>query len=437
MAREPRNRRVFRPSDPKSIVLAGIAAGALSVTLGTRAADAHQSPCWEVGRSTSSTVQTDERGDLRMRVANEECTAEMRVEGEVRFTEDFRGVAGVSPGGLVRIAEDERGTERRLEVRRGEDGSPEYEYRLDGRARPFDAEARAWLAETLLVLFRRTGYAAEERVAWLLSRDGAAGVLREVEHITSSSAARRYLGYLLARSPDDDTAIRALELAARRISSSSQLGDLLASVAESRRLEGAVAEAWLRGVQELSSSSARRKALSAALDVRPVDRDLVLRIVREAEDISSSSAQRDVLRAALDAAEGDEEVLAAVLRASEGVSSSSARGSILERAGEARLTSLAVQEAYLGSVAGISSSSVKRKTLQRLVTKDGVTADELALALVAGRSIGSSSELADLLVTVARRHTLEGPLREAYLTAAREVSSRSERERALAALGGS
>ncbi|HYH79476.1 MAG TPA: M56 family metallopeptidase [Longimicrobium sp.] len=58
-------------------------------------------------------------------------------------------VASVDPGGSLRVATIRNGVRRELLVVRGADGRPTYDYRENGAPRPFDAEARAWLARML------------------------------------------------------------------------------------------------------------------------------------------------------------------------------------------------------------------------------------------------------------------------------------------------
>ena len=91
-----------------------------------------------------------------------------------------------------------------------------------------DAEAAQRLSETLLIFFRRTGYAAEERVAWLLGQGGANAVLDEIHELQSNSARRAYSEALVrTQTLDTPTLVRLMRDASRQISSNSQLAGVL------------------------------------------------------------------------------------------------------------------------------------------------------------------------------------------------------------------
>jgi beta-lactamase regulating signal transducer with metallopeptidase domain len=59
------------------------------------------------------------------------------------------GVARIEPDGFLRVAEERGGVRHELTARRGPDGRTAYDYRENGVPKPFDAEARRWMAQSL------------------------------------------------------------------------------------------------------------------------------------------------------------------------------------------------------------------------------------------------------------------------------------------------
>jgi hypothetical protein len=189
--------------------------------------------CWDTERRDVSLHHTVNRDVRVLRVTSRDCYAEILVEGELRFSPDFAAIAWISPGGVFRAIEERGRSREELIARPARDGSVELTWLVDGRARPFDAEAADRLTETLLIFFRRTGYAAEDRVAWLLGQGGASAVLDEILELQSNSARRAYSESLVRREPlDTPTLVRLMRDGSRRITSNSQLSAVLGAVAE-------------------------------------------------------------------------------------------------------------------------------------------------------------------------------------------------------------
>src|SRR5439155_1348941 len=105
---------------------------------------------------------------------------------------DFTDIATLASGGRIVIKVDYGAHDRRLTIERGPGGALEREYKVDGSDKPFDDEARTWLAETLTLLFRRSGFMAEERARWILDRRGIQGLITELGEISGDYGRRIY-----------------------------------------------------------------------------------------------------------------------------------------------------------------------------------------------------------------------------------------------------
>lgn len=327
----------------------------------------------------------------------------IRTEGQIDLTDDWTGIASLSPGATVRIEEEGRGVERRLDITAGSGGQPVYTWKVAGRERAFDAEARQWLQGMLLDLVRGTGYEADERVAYFLNRQGPEGVLAEISQIPSGYVKRIYFQKLFARRELAPALVeRAIRQAGREIEAGYDLHQTLTAAAESQEMTAPIALAYAEAAGSIDSDHERRITLAALIDKGRLD---------------SRS-------------------LAAVLRATRGMESDHDLRLVLTSvAGESALDEDELQRAYVEAASSIESSHDRRQALSAVVKRDDLSEEALLAVLRAARGIDSSHDCASVLVELAGRHTLSGAAREAYLEAASSISSGYDRERAEAALG--
>src|SRR4051812_47264666 len=122
----------------------------------------------------------------RMETADGGHRISLRSSGQVRFSDDDRGVADVEPGAGLGIEETlAGGTDRRVEFRGLRDGRIERAfYRDDRPARP-TADDEAWIGRMIERSLRESGSHAPERVARIYRQGGVDAVLREVAEIGS------------------------------------------------------------------------------------------------------------------------------------------------------------------------------------------------------------------------------------------------------------
>ena len=329
------------------------------------------------------------------------CSLEMELEGEIRFAADGRGIDRLGPGAMIEIEEDADVT-RELVITPGPGGRPQYRWKVDGDARPFDAEARGWLAGALPEIFRTTGLQASERVARLFEAGGVPAVLSEVRRMSSDHVQGLYFSELLEQSPlSTGDAVRILDAAGESLGSDHELGGVLSRVPSEWLGERRVQAAFVRSASTLGSDHEAGRVLKALLrrgDLAPEPLDAVMALTGE---IGSDHELAGVLRVALDEFPRDRSVPQAIFE-----------------------------------VAGSIGSDHELGQLLRAVIDRGPR-DEATLTAVlrAADDIGSDHELAELLVHLARRAELDGSLRDRYLEAAAGIGSRHAHERALNALG--
>jgi beta-lactamase regulating signal transducer with metallopeptidase domain len=190
-------------------------------------------------------------------------TVNIEAEGKFELTGDWTGIARLSPGAEIQLEEEVRGIERRLDVNPGKGGRPVYRYRVNGRERPFDAEGRKWLQAMLLDFLRTSGYKADERVAWILKRQGPAGVLAEISRIGNDHGSRIYLEQLFKQAKLEPAVVeRALRQAGRQIESDYELRLALTSVLDRQALNEAAVLAYVEAARQIGSDYESLQTLS-------------------------------------------------------------------------------------------------------------------------------------------------------------------------------
>ena len=350
-------------------------------------------------RATSSHEGDDGLTSVRFLslVEGGDCS-EATVVGRVKFTDAEDDVADMPLAAYTEFGERKRGgSTRELVVRRADDGSIAHIYRVDGKAAPYDDDARRWFAGFLPVVLREASINTPERVARVRSQGGVDAVLALIARINSSGSKRAHYEALIAQgrlSGDDfDQVVRH---AGRNIPSSGDLRSVLTKAAPSLRGGVRSGSAIEQAVLAVPSSGDRTAVLRAF--GQTTDRDMLLSVMRMAETIPSSGDKSSLLKtlapsyldrdddALRDAffrtlstvpssgdmrsvltgsvmgyAAANEKVAYAVARAAADVPSSGDRAAVLLGLADARaLKSARVRDAYLKATEGMSGGDATR-----------------------------------------------------------------------------
>ncbi|MEO6193504.1 MAG: M56 family metallopeptidase, partial [Thermoanaerobaculia bacterium] len=205
----------------------------------------------------------------------------IRTEGKIDLNEDWTGIVGLARGAEMRIEEEMGRTTRRLDVEPGSDGRPVYTWKVDGTERPFDAAGQKWLQGMLLQLVRVAGYAADERVAMILKRQGPDGVFAEISQIPGDYVKAIYFKKLLAhRELGAPVVERVLRQAGKEIKSDYELSQTLSAAAGSQPLTESLSTAYAEAAASIQSDYEQKQALTALVSrgrLTPASLALVLR----------------------------------------------------------------------------------------------------------------------------------------------------------------
>jgi hypothetical protein len=115
---------------------------------------------------------------------------------------DESDVARLGPGAVLEIEQRRAGVTRSLRMVPGP-GGPIREYKVDGVARAFDAEAKTWLWAAIPDIYRLSGLQAEARAKRILDRGGAAALLDEIGMLKNDFVRATYLGQFFAQAQPD------------------------------------------------------------------------------------------------------------------------------------------------------------------------------------------------------------------------------------------
>jgi hypothetical protein len=334
-------------------------------------------------------------------LSDAERCAEATLLGAVSFTADERDVAALAPGGMASFRERTGGREWSLRVTADRAGALAREVTRDGRAAPYDDEARAWLAGFLPEVLREAAIDARGRVARLRARGGVPAVLADIGRIRSSGAKRAHYEALL----DDGTlsgadAERVTRQAAGDLASSGDLSAVLQKVPRRALTTPGARAAVGEAVGRIASSGDRRETLETLAPT--ADRDLLLRLAEAARGLPSSGDKAEFLRTAASYyLTPDDDGLRA---------------------------------AYFGVATTVPSSGDLRDVLMHALPFARAERGVTEAVLDAAGHMASSGDRSDVLVALAEGRLLTTrALRDAYVRAAEALPSSGDRARVLAA----
>jgi len=356
---------------------------------------------WTVRDASSSMrIQMDDDA-IEVKAEVDDCELEVDLSGEITFNAEETEIVALSAGGELEIEEKRGRSSRRLRIEADGSGDLEHRWWVDRDERPYDADARAWLSDMILVLFRRAGIQAEERAERILARDGVDGLLEEISYIPGDHVAGIYYGVLLSRAElEPETVRRVVGRAAQDIESDHTLARLLVTVADNQPLDESVQVAYVEASGSIDSDFERGRVLTAIL---------------QREDLSP-------------------EVARAMLQAATEISSDHELARLLVGMVESGSLDDAMAEDFFRAVGTIESDFEQRRVLAAALSGGMAGRRFLDMALEAAADIGSDHELARLLIDVADRYPAGDEIPASYLAAAANIDSDFELARVLAGL---
>ena len=391
--------------------------------------DAFAGSLFNWGNGTTHT-QTNGRDSYQYRNSRTGEKISLTIEGRVQFTADDADVAAMDPDAEFELSDTRQGVSRELVITQV-DGKLVRDYRVDGDAAPFDAAARAWLAERLPHLMRETGMNAEARGKRILAAGGTAALLTEIDLIRGDHARRRYLEVLFANATLDDAQMRRALDTVRGLGSDYEMRQALSAGLASQVLSPARQAQLLEVAAGMGSDYEQAVLLMELAERQPLTGPVLPAWRTALEGIGSDYEQRRVLDALM--ARNEPAAARLALDSARGISSDYEARQVLATATPQARADAGTRQAWFSVLEGIGSDYEQRQALETLITAGPVDVALADAVLASLDAIGSGHEAAATLRTLAAAMPADAGLIERYRAVARRLSDheRGQAEKAL------
>jgi beta-lactamase regulating signal transducer with metallopeptidase domain len=391
---------------------------------------------------------------------------EMRIHGDVHFNDDETDVKSMSSDGFFSYEESFGFTSRRYQAMADASGQIARRYLVDGREKPFDADAQAWLRAALPDLLRDSGIDAPERVRRILKQGGAPAVLAEIAKIHSDGTKRLYIRELVPIGNLNTDQFQSLMRIVRGMGSDGEKASLLVSLAPFT-LKDNLRDYTFEAVKTIHSDGEKHRVLTqfilqdssratlilaarAALEINSDGEKAVVLIdlaphlrgnsdlshpfFRAAESIHSDGERARVLMSVIASAGEQRDTLAEALRVTESMNSDGEKARVLVHADAYWKDDELVRRTYFEAARSIHSDGEKARVLTSLVGRAGLSDRTLIDTVHCAAGINSDGEKARVLVAIANQSVGKSNVRDEIKTAAGTIHSDGEYRRVMAAI---
>lgn len=353
-------------------------------------------PCFIPDGGSTFDEDTDDSGVRRIAWHTGTCDGSARIEGDVRFTEDFTAVRAVARGGMFRITLRDGGRVTETVVRPGAGGGIHPAMRVGGRDLPWGPEAERWLARALPELMRLSSYGADHRAATLLAQQGARAVAGEMDQVPSETLRSVYAEALLGTGLDAATMRAALDHAAT-LENYAAVPELLLRSADRLAADAGVHDAYLRAAARIESEPDLRRVLAALARPGRLRPEGWMELFRHARRIGSGRELELLLSDVAPVLPAERQVHAEYLALTRRIGGDAERRRALVALAGSRRLDAAMQVRVVGEVARLRGDAEKALLMTQLaavLSRDARVAE--AFTAAAG-GIGSAPARARVL----------------------------------------
>ena len=355
----------------------------------------------------------------------------LRMDGDIAFTTREDDIARMADDATFSLLQTRDGTTRELKIDPAANGA-RREYRVNGVARPFDAEAKAWLATAIPEIHRLTGIDADTRIKRMLADGGVPRVLAEIDLLRTDHVRGRYLATLSRLATLDDAQLAAVIAAVAKIGSDHEQRHALTALLGQSRISPANQAALLAAAGGIDSDFERSEWLIAAAGKLPVDSAGIAPWQAALLASDSDFERRRALQALIERGQPRAAAVSLALRSMRGMGSDFEQRSVLETA--AKSTALQSDTDYFAVVDAMDADFERREALIALVHA-GVPDVARSRGVIDGaRALDSDFERGEVLKALAEVMPNDPALIEAYRAATRAMASQHERGEAEQAL---
>ena len=430
--------------------------------------------CWDGtdGKTNVSINTNDERGSRKSYTAKysrDDCSLEIRAEGDFTLRADLSDVETIGRDGWVRIEERVGRSSKRVEIRRADNGGLEHQYWVNGDRATFDSNGRAWLTRTLLSVERRTAFAADTRVPQLYKSGGLRAVLSEISQMSSAYPKSKYYSTLLDMGVTLDT--NTLNGIVRQVgtdltSSDYYMSEVLGKFGAQTSADETTWRLFAEAAGRMKSDYYKSQTLKKVLSKGKLNASTVGTLLRSASGVKSDYYLTDLLKEVAGKYALNAETRQYYVEALRGIESDYYRSELLRTLGsdgdwDARTANFVLESAsaiksdyykseslralaqakhvdnwpaFFSAAGTIGSDYYKKETLKTALKVAPLTRDIVAGVISTASRMKSDSEIAEVLTAVARSYKIDNSLRDDFERAVDAMDSDYYRGEALSAL---
>ena len=356
---------------------------------------------------------------------------DVRLHGTVTFTDDLSDVQSLSDGGTLTLRDWSSIVPHTVEIS-SSNGVLTHTFFVGGLRRPWDDEAKRFLATQLPLMVRRSGIGAESRVKSIFQKKGTAGVLEEIDLLGGDYARRLYFVALIDVAALDSASVQPiLQRTGQQMKSDYDRRQVLEHVAANVPLDRAAAASYVRAMSTMRSDYDQRQALTALTthNREAADGDTLLPALAH---MKSSYDKRAVLEQILQPGQLSPDARHAVLVAVAGMQSDYDRRQVLTAYIDRFGVGPAEREPFFAAVRAIKSNYDRREVLTRLAKKGQADREVQGAVYAAVADMTSDYDRAEVLLAFAPG--VDAASRPAFVSAAERIRSSHDQNRVLAAL---
>jgi hypothetical protein len=349
----------------------------------------------------------------------------------VTFTDDLSDVQSMSNGGVLTLRDWTTLVPHTIEIT-SSNGVLTHTYFVAGLKRPWDDEAKRFLATQLPAMVRRSGIGAESRVKSIFQRSGTKGVFDEIDLLGGDYARRLYLVALVDVGGFDATSVQpVLQRTGDLMKSDYDRRLVLELVASRVQLDRAAAASYVRTMASMKSDYDQRQALAALTEHHSdvADGDILLPALAH---MKSSYDKRMVLEQALKRGQLSLAARRAILDAVPGMQADYDCRQVLAMYVDRFGVAPAEREPFFAAVRAIRSNYDRREVLTALAKKGPANQDVQDAVYGAVSDMTSDYDRAEVLLAFAPG--VDAGSRQAFVSAAERIKSSHDQNRVLAAL---
>jgi len=348
---------------------------------------------------------------------NQDGNMSLTVKGDVRLTDDDKGVQQISPQGYIEY----RNKNQLLNISADRNGT--LIYAINGTKKTNPATEDQPLIEECVKIMIANGVDAGNRVKRIFAKSGSAGVLNETARFKSDYVKEIYLSYLLQNEKlSKDEMIALLNKTDQYLTSDYYKAELLDGVMTSFLNNEATANAYLKTVSNLKSDyyqyTTIKKLLNALQDEKQFDQ--VLAIVA---NMKSDYYQSEVLKTLLNAHTISDTKFSNVMKIATNMNSDYYKSEIISSLLTNKTISKDRYSQTIAAMQGMKSDYYQSVILTQLIDQNVKDESEWSKLIEYAGSINSESYQSEVLMKIARTMPKGESLKKELANAAKKIHS--------------